>query len=192
MFSSISISPIISQTLTSCDRGANPAYTAEELVYQIRTAKATALFIHPDSLKVGLEAARIAGIPLDRVALYDTASGGQHLTVDDLVREGLAQTKRWIEPKLKPGEGKTKLALLFFSSGTTGRPKVCGNTTMSEKQQTLMLDTGSDDPALCDYRERRADEAVCRYTRPGHAHREATICARRPRARRCASINDSS
>lgn len=92
-------------------------------MYQIRTAKATALFIHPDSLKVGLEAARIAGIPLDRVSLYDAASGGHHLTVDDLVREGLAQTKRWVEPSLKPGEGKTKLALLFFSSGTTGRPK---------------------------------------------------------------------
>ncbi|KAI0702163.1 hypothetical protein C8Q76DRAFT_802450 [Earliella scabrosa] len=53
--------------------GANPSYTSDELVYRIQTAKATALFVSPDSLK--------------------------------------------------PGGGKTKLALLFFSSGRTGRPK---------------------------------------------------------------------
>ncbi|KAI0634244.1 acetyl-CoA synthetase-like protein [Trametes polyzona] len=103
--------------------GANPAYTADELVYQIKTSKASVLFVHPDSLQVGLEAARIAGIPEERVALYDTTSGGKYATIHDLVREGLSKPKRWVEPRLKPGEGKTKIALLFFSSGTTGRPK---------------------------------------------------------------------
>ncbi|KAI0752727.1 amp dependent CoA ligase [Daedaleopsis nitida] len=103
--------------------GANPSYTAEELVYQIKTAKATVLFVHPDSLQVGLEAARKAGIRDDRVVLFDSVPGDNHLTVEDLVKEGLSQPKRYAEPQLKPGEGKTKLALLFFSSGTTGRPK---------------------------------------------------------------------
>ncbi|KAI0356904.1 acetyl-CoA synthetase-like protein [Trametes cingulata] len=103
--------------------GANPAYTADELVYQIRTAKATVLFVHPDSLQVGLEAARKAGIPDSRVVLFDPVAGDSHLTVHDLIKEGLAQPRHWVEPRLKPGEGKKKLALLFFSSGTTGRPK---------------------------------------------------------------------
>ncbi len=103
--------------------GANPAYTVDELVSQIQTAKATVLFIHPDCRKVGLEAARKAGIRDDRVALFDGAPDGLHVTVSDLVKEGLAQPKRYVEPQLKPGEGKTKLALLLFSSGTTGRPK---------------------------------------------------------------------
>lgn len=103
--------------------GANPAYTAEELVYQIKTAKATVLFLHPDSLKVGLEAARKAGIRDDRIVLFDAVPGDHHITLGDLVKEGLIQPKRYIEPRLKPGEGKTKIALLFFSSGTTGRPK---------------------------------------------------------------------
>ncbi|KAI0672315.1 acetyl-CoA synthetase-like protein [Trametes maxima] len=103
--------------------GANPAYTADELVYQIRTAKATVLFVHPESLKVGLEAARTAGILDSRVIVFDSVPGDAHNTVHDLVKEGLAQPKRYVEPRLKPGEGKTKLALLFFSSGTTGRPK---------------------------------------------------------------------
>ncbi|KAI0767439.1 amp dependent CoA ligase [Fomes fomentarius] len=103
--------------------GANPSYTADELVYQIQTAKATVLFVNSDSLQIGLEAARKAGIRDDRVILFDSVRGDNHLTVHDLVNEGLAQPKRWAEPRLKPGEGKTKLALLFFSSGTTGKPK---------------------------------------------------------------------
>ncbi|KAI1792259.1 amp dependent CoA ligase, partial [Ganoderma leucocontextum] len=103
--------------------GANPAYTVDELVYQIQTAKATILFLHSDCLNVGLEAARKAGIRDDRIALFDAASGDRHVTVSDLVKEGLAQPKRYVEPHLKPGEAKTKLALLLFSSGTTGRPK---------------------------------------------------------------------
>ncbi|KAM5545889.1 hypothetical protein V8D89_000015 [Ganoderma adspersum] len=103
--------------------GANPAYIADELVYQIKTAKATVLLLHPDSLKVGLEAARKAGIRDDRIVLFDPVSGDHHITLGDLVKEGLIQPKRYVEPRLKPGEGKTKIALLFFSSGTTGRPK---------------------------------------------------------------------
>ncbi|KAI9056330.1 acetyl-CoA synthetase-like protein [Trametes sanguinea] len=103
--------------------GANPSYTEDELVYQIRTAKATAIFVHPDSLQVGLAAARTAGIPDDRVILFDNVPGDSHKTVTDLVLDGLAKPRSWVEPRLKPGEGKTKLALLFFSSGTTGRPK---------------------------------------------------------------------
>ncbi|KAI0772847.1 acetyl-CoA synthetase-like protein [Trametes elegans] len=103
--------------------GANPAYTADELVYQIRTAKATVLFVHPDSLQVGLEAARTVGIPDDRIVVFDPVPGDRHVTVGELIREGLVQPQSWVEPRLKPGEGKTKLALLFFSSGTTGRPK---------------------------------------------------------------------
>ncbi|KAI0741847.1 amp dependent CoA ligase [Daedaleopsis nitida] len=103
--------------------GANPSYTADELVYQIKTAKATVLFVHPDSLQVGLEAARKVGIRDDRIILFDFVKGDKHLTVGDLVKDGLAQPKRYVEPRLKPGDSKTKLALLFFSSGTTGRPK---------------------------------------------------------------------
>ena len=83
--------------------GANPSYTTDELVYQIRTAKATVLFLHPDSLKVGLEAARITGIRDDRVVLFARVPGDNHLTVDDLVAEGLAQPKRYVEARLKKG-----------------------------------------------------------------------------------------
>ncbi|KAI0741848.1 hypothetical protein C8Q80DRAFT_1274205 [Daedaleopsis nitida] len=105
--------------------GANPAYIGDKLVYQIKAAKATFLFVHPDVLPVGLEAARIAGLPDDRIVLFDLIHSDSHLTVGDLVKAGLAQPKRHVEPRLRPGESKTKLAFLCIciSSGTTGRPK---------------------------------------------------------------------
>ncbi|KAI0648758.1 acetyl-CoA synthetase-like protein [Trametes meyenii] len=103
--------------------GANPSYTVEELVYQIRTSKASALFVHPDCLHVGLEAARITGIPDDRIILFDSIPGDPHATVDTPVAEGLAEPTRYVERRLGPGQGKQKLALLFFSSSTTGKPK---------------------------------------------------------------------
>ncbi|KAI0363875.1 acetyl-CoA synthetase-like protein [Pilatotrama ljubarskyi] len=103
--------------------GANPAYTVDELVYQLQITKTRLLFVSPDTLQAGLEAARITGIPGDRVVLFDAVPGASHISVNELVQEGLAQPKRYVEPRLKPGEGKKKIALLFFSSGTTGKPK---------------------------------------------------------------------
>ena len=103
--------------------GANPSYTADELVYQIQTAKATVLFLHPDSLSVGLAAACAAGIRSDRIVLFDrphaadvaslppaaaSAPGAEYVdvralvTLDELVHEGLAQPRpvcsrdRWL------------------------------------------------------------------------------------------------
>lgn len=65
---------------------------------------------------------------MDRIVVFDTPSTGSgYTTVSQLVDEGLRlskQGKRFEELKLKPGEAKTKLAFLSFSSGTTGRPKV--------------------------------------------------------------------
>ncbi|KAL7284581.1 hypothetical protein ACG7TL_001874 [Trametes sanguinea] len=103
--------------------GANPAYTAEELVYQLTTTKARVLIAHPGSLSVALEAARGAGLPADRVVVFDAVPGAQNVTVHELIAQGLEYTQQFAEPRLKPGEGKRKLAFLSFSSGTTGRPK---------------------------------------------------------------------
>ncbi|KAE8260371.1 hypothetical protein A4X13_0g378 [Tilletia indica] len=121
--------------------GANPAYTSSELKYQLEASGAKTLFVgeDPASLKVGLEAAEKAGIPKERVVIIQSAAtmakkGSEkvdgHWTVSGLVEAGakilkkkgrgvLSSTRR----KLKPSEGKTKLAFLSFSSGTTGLPK---------------------------------------------------------------------
>ena len=89
------------------------------------------LISHAGSLPVALAAARAAGLPRERIVTFDTpgASGAEQadasvVSFAALVAEGLARPTAYAERRLAPGEGKTKLAFLSFSSGTTGRPKV--------------------------------------------------------------------
>lgn len=107
-------------------RCANPGYTADELLYQTQATDATLIITHPDSLGTAVSAARQAGIPESRVLVFDGAHGSTHphATVDALIQEGLRMDPCFVERKLKPGEAKSKVAFLNFSSGTTGRPKV--------------------------------------------------------------------
>ncbi|TFL04442.1 hypothetical protein BDV98DRAFT_562245 [Pterulicium gracile] len=107
--------------------GANPSYTSSELEYQLEVTRAKLIICDPTSLDTTLKAAKARNIPVDRIVVFDTPSTGSgYTTVSQLVDEGLRlskQGKRFEELKLKPGEAKTKLAFLSFSSGTTGRPK---------------------------------------------------------------------
>ena len=110
--------------LYRCD---NPAYTTEELVHQLITARARVLVSHPDSLDTALSAARQSGIAADHIFLMDELRAPNPIpfpTISDLAKEGLAKPTSFTERKLSPGESKTKLAFLSFSSGTTGKPKV--------------------------------------------------------------------
>lgn len=104
-------------------RPSNPAYTAEELTYQIDTTKAKLLITHSLSLQIALDAAKDSGLPSTSIIVIDTPPNVSYPTLDILVREGLSKPPTFVERKLNPGEAKTKLALLSFSSGTTGRPK---------------------------------------------------------------------
>ncbi|KZS98390.1 phenylacetyl-CoA ligase [Sistotremastrum niveocremeum HHB9708] len=106
--------------------GANPSYTVDELVYQLKTSRATILITHPVSLPVAREAARITGLsPSNIILLEPTSSGRQEFAfIEELATEGLTFPKSlYVEPRLRSGEGKTKIAFLSFSSGTTGSPK---------------------------------------------------------------------
>jgi acyl-coenzyme A synthetase/AMP-(fatty) acid ligase len=75
-----------------------------------------------------MEAAKQSGIPHDRLVLLDGServipnfSGNN---IHNLIEHGLSQEPNFVERRLEPGEAKTKVALLLFSSGTTGKPKV--------------------------------------------------------------------
>lgn len=82
------------------------------------------LVTHSASLAVATEAAHIVGLPLDRIVLIDTpAAQGEHQSVASLIEAGLSKHQVFTERRLSLGEGKTKIALLCFSSGTTGKPK---------------------------------------------------------------------
>ncbi|KIM66784.1 hypothetical protein SCLCIDRAFT_1147594 [Scleroderma citrinum Foug A] len=106
--------------------GANPSFTPAELAYQIQATKASLLVTHPDTLSVALSALQTAKLPTDRVVVFDGESPSStkktYPTVQDLIDQGLS-TPAFRDRKLSPGEGKTKIAFLNFSSGTTGRPK---------------------------------------------------------------------
>ncbi|KAG6333812.1 hypothetical protein ID866_5272, partial [Astraeus odoratus] len=107
--------------------GANPSFTPAELVYQVEVTKASILVAHPETLQVVLSAVQTTHLPTDRIVLFNTAappsSQGMFLTVQDLISQGLSIPSSFRERHLRPGEGKTKIAFLNFSSGTTGRPK---------------------------------------------------------------------
>jgi 4-coumarate--CoA ligase len=72
-----------------------------------------------------VKAAHRASISEDRIILFDQPNTSSRLpTVQDLIDTGLRRDATFIERRLAPGEAKTKIAFLSFSSGTTGRPKV--------------------------------------------------------------------
>ncbi|KAG8214730.1 hypothetical protein J3R82DRAFT_9818 [Butyriboletus roseoflavus] len=103
--------------------GANPAYTSDELLYQVKLTSATLVIAHPVSLSTAVSAARQAGIPDTRIVVLGEVPGSAHTTVEALIQEGLRMGQCFVERKLKPGEAKSKIAFLNFSSGTTGKPK---------------------------------------------------------------------
>ena len=80
--------------------------------------------VDPTILPIAVEAAQMCKIPLDRIVLFDPVPGSPHDNLQDLVKDGLGRPPSFRDLHLRPGEGRTKLALLSFSSGTTGKPKV--------------------------------------------------------------------
>jgi len=97
-------------------RPANPSFSVDELVYQLKTTKANLLFVHSSVFKVASEAAKVSGIPADRIVLIDAAqpSGAVDrplLAIEQLVNEGAKLPPHFAEKKLGNGEGKTKVAV---------------------------------------------------------------------------------
>ncbi|KAJ7175464.1 phenylacetyl-CoA ligase [Mycena filopes] len=103
---------------------ANPDFSRGELEFQLKATKATLLITHPDVLETAAAAAQGTGLSPDRILVFNVqgAAPTKLTTVDELVQRGFG-LKAFSERKLRPGEARTKLALLSFSSGTTGTPK---------------------------------------------------------------------
>jgi len=123
--------------LNSISRNSNPAYTVDELAHQLRLTNATTIVVHSQCLKNATEACKDAGLPPERIVIIDQATfDAPHVTVEQLIQDGLAHNVKFVERKLGPGEGKSKIAFLCLSSGTTGPPKVAHRSLRDSPSKT--------------------------------------------------------
>ncbi|KAJ7756755.1 phenylacetyl-CoA ligase [Mycena maculata] len=107
----------------------NPTFTASELGHQLRQTKPALIIAHANVLNTAVEGARAFGLASERVVVLtddDNADAKypNHLTVQDLISQGLSVPYSSLTRKLRSGEGRKKIAFLSPSSGTTGLPKI--------------------------------------------------------------------
>ncbi|KAI9031838.1 hypothetical protein CLU79DRAFT_730381 [Phycomyces nitens] len=97
---------------------ANPNYNTDELVYQLEMTKAKILIAHSDNIKTAFEAAKVVGIPSNRIFVFgeDTVNGALPFTA--LLGDRLAIPVDYTEK-----EAAETVAILCFSSGTSGKSK---------------------------------------------------------------------
>ncbi|KUI54108.1 putative 4-coumarate--CoA ligase 1 [Cytospora mali] len=102
---------------------ANPLYTADELAFQLTNSGAKAIVTQAAYLKTAREAAARAGIPEDRVILLGEKGDPEGRFRHWSSIKPTAYCSLYAKTEVRP---KKDLALLVYSSGTTGLPKgVC-------------------------------------------------------------------
>lgn len=113
--------------------------------------KARLLIVHPDFLPIALAAAKQANLPESHIVLIKTPAtvhpSHHHPTLDELIASGLSVPPAFTERRLSQEEGKSKLAFLSFSSGTTGKPKavkISHYAVIANVIQSAALNAGSD------------------------------------------------
>ncbi|KAL6713223.1 hypothetical protein ACLMJK_009344 [Lecanora helva] len=124
--------------------GANPAYSVDEISYQMRNTEAQVVLVHPSLLQTARLAAKKAGLADDKLLLFSDA---QHQPVDDIqdwfsILGSDEEASNYSLPHLSGPEAKKQIATLNYSSGTTGLPKgvmITHSNLVSNVSQALYL-----------------------------------------------------
>jgi acyl-CoA synthetase (AMP-forming)/AMP-acid ligase II len=97
---------------------ANPAYSATELAFQLKNSESKALLTQPALLETAFEAAKIAGIPRNRILVIGDEKCGEAQHFVDFI-----QSAKDIPKARRTVQAPEDLAYIPYSSGTTGLPK---------------------------------------------------------------------
>jgi len=118
---------------------ANPAYTVDELVFQLKDSGAKAIITQLPFIKNAQEAAKKVGIPLDRVVIIGNQRDPSHAAKHFTSIRNTSGSARYRRTKVNPAED---LAFLVYSSGTTGHPKGVMLTHKNIVSNTMMIKAG--------------------------------------------------
>ncbi|KIW95995.1 uncharacterized protein Z519_03061 [Cladophialophora bantiana CBS 173.52] len=99
---------------------ANPAYSADELSFQLSNSGSKAIVTTIDFLPAALKAAKMSNIPEDRVILLGSKRDPSHKIKHWTNIRKTSGATRYRRRKMDP---HNELAFLVYSSGTTGLPK---------------------------------------------------------------------
>ncbi|KAF5643025.1 4-coumarate ligase [Fusarium tjaetaba] len=156
--------------------GANPTYTYSELVNQLTVSGAKCIVTDSPRLEMAEKAAKAAGLPPNSLVLIDSkGSSSVHgvSSFQSLLGHGTYSWERISDPKVLAN----KLAVLNFSSGTTGLPKACEIThrnLVANAEQNLHLDRVArkrkNDPTFA------ANDVHCAFLPFYHAMGLITFC----------------
>lgn len=124
--------------------GCNPAYGVDETAYQLENTGAKMILVEPQFLDVVLEAAAKVKFPKERIYLFEDKPSQAQRCVQGWTNMlgSQEESQHWQWHRMSPEESKTRIAVLNYSSGTTGLPKgvmISHQNVIANVEQSLFM-----------------------------------------------------
>ncbi|KAJ7935443.1 amp dependent CoA ligase [Mycena leptocephala] len=106
--------------------GANPSSTPAELVYQLKLTEATMIIAHSLTLETALKAAKLAGLPSDRVIILDLNPSLNVISAATLISDSISRGSKFVKKQLGPAKGKRRSLHCVYHLGLQACRKLVG------------------------------------------------------------------